>query len=95
MRSFPLFHCFCNLIFYIVFFSFSNSSADPTPEIDEKLKEALAHGKKEFSENLMIVDLIRNDFGRCCEVGSIGVPFLMSMFLLFLFLKILIIIQVR
>eukprot|EP00026_Physarum_polycephalum_P003149 Phypoly_transcript_03158.p1 GENE.Phypoly_transcript_03158~~Phypoly_transcript_03158.p1 ORF type:complete len:848 (+),score=111.51 Phypoly_transcript_03158:212-2545(+) len=51
---------------------------DKSPEIDEKLRHALEHGKKEFSENLMIVDLIRNDFGRCCEVGSVEVPFLMK-----------------
>lgn len=41
---------------------------------DEELATALQRSEKNIAENLMIVDLIRNDFGRVCKVGSISVP---------------------
>jgi para-aminobenzoate synthetase component 1 len=40
---------------------------------DEKLKAALRSSEKEQAENVMIVDLVRNDLARSCEVGSIEV----------------------
>ena len=40
---------------------------DPDPQIDAELAEILRHSPKERAENVMIVDLMRNDLGRICD----------------------------
>lgn len=40
-------------------------------EDDIKAAEALSLDPKNRAENIMIVDMVRNDFGRICEIGSI------------------------
>ncbi len=42
-------------------------------EADEKRKDDLMHNDKELSENIMIVDLVRNDLAKICRQGSVSV----------------------
>src|SRR5690606_10927280 len=47
-------------------------------ETDSRRAEELRHSPKDRAENLMIVDLLRNDLGRSCAFGSVRVPELFS-----------------
>ena len=47
---------------------------------DMALKADLQASEKNRAENVMIVDLVRNDFARCCETGSVKVPELCAIY---------------
>ena len=43
------------------------------PEEDQALREALYRSEKDRSENVMVVDLVRNDLSRVCRPGTVQV----------------------
>ena len=49
------------------------------PEQDQQNRDALLASEKERAENVMIVDLVRNDFHRSCSPDSVQVPHLFQL----------------
>ena len=49
-------------------------------QLDEELKTALLNNKKEIAENIMIVDLVRNDFSKIAAKGSVEVEELLGIY---------------
>ncbi|MHB1277572.1 MAG: aminodeoxychorismate synthase component I [Bacteroidia bacterium] len=47
---------------------------------DEQLKMELLHSEKDRAENVMIVDLVRNDLARVCDYGSVEVEELFGIY---------------
>ncbi|MBD2720943.1 anthranilate synthase component I family protein [Hymenobacter armeniacus] len=51
-----------------------------TPAEDEQQRLTLLHDEKERAENLMIVDLVRNDLARVAQTGTVRVPELFGLY---------------
>ena len=49
------------------------ASRSPEKYIDDIIAEELSKDEKNCAENVMIVDMVRNDFGKICKAGTIKV----------------------
>ncbi|WP_018613260.1 anthranilate synthase component I family protein [Segetibacter koreensis] len=49
-------------------------------EEDRQIKQALLNSKKDRKENIIVVDLVRNDLSRICEKGSVHVEELCAVY---------------
>lgn len=58
--------------------TFKRDTEDPAA--DEELKKQLQQSKKDQSENVMIVDLVRNDLSRVCKEGTVKVEELFGIY---------------
>ncbi len=56
------------------------SERDEDQEADQLSRAALSESAKERTENVMIVDLVRNDLSRVCKEGSVGVSELFGIY---------------
>ena len=61
-----------------LFLSRNESSVKTSPIKGTQPANAQKFGPKDQAENVMIVDLMRNDFGRICKSGTVEVPRLLS-----------------
>ena len=61
-----------------LFLSRSESIVKTSPIKGTQPANAQKFGAKDQAENVMIVDLMRNDFGRICKSGTVEVPRLLS-----------------
>ncbi|MFM7770298.1 MAG: anthranilate synthase component I family protein, partial [Bacteroidota bacterium] len=50
------------------------------PQHDEALRYSLQHSKKDQMENVMVVDLVRNDLSRVCREGTVNVSELFGIY---------------
>ena len=55
---------------------------DADPVLDEQSKQRLMASKKDQAENVMIVDLLRNDLSVYAETGSVKTPKLFNLSLI-------------
>ncbi|MBC7722420.1 MAG: anthranilate synthase component I family protein, partial [Pedobacter sp.] len=58
--------------------TFKRNKADT--KIDETLKQQLFQSPKDRSENVMVVDLVRNDLSKICKQGSVNVEELFGIY---------------
>ena len=49
-------------------------------ELDEKSKNGLLNSEKEKSENIMVVDLVRNDLSKICKQGTVKIEELFGLY---------------